>query len=162
MDINTNIAVSEVQVLRGGDIYRGPYVEYKNTSSKTYKYVHFSFIPYNAVGDTVADKPSSSKATGPEEPGPGLDMAYKLYKNDVWFDNTIDHIVIDSIRIEYMDGSEELLDGNAMNKAHDQYKAVLSEEQSQKDADLRRLRIKCAIISGIFSVLGLIILFLFM
>ncbi len=83
MDINTNIAVSEVQVLSGSSIHRSPYVEYKNTSSKTYNYVHFSFIPYNAVGDTVADKPSSIKATGPEEPGPGPDMAYKLYKDNV-------------------------------------------------------------------------------
>lgn len=153
MDMNTNIAVSEVQVLSGSSIHRDPYVEYKNTSSKTYKYVHFSFIPYNAVGDTVADKPSSIKATGPEEPGPGPDMAYKLYKDNVWRDNTIDHIVIDSIRIEYMDGSEELLDGDAINKAHEQYKAVLSEEQSKKDADWRAYRIKFAIIFAIFALL---------
>ncbi|MBQ8036550.1 MAG: hypothetical protein IJ268_06100 [Proteobacteria bacterium] len=161
MDVNTNIAVSKVQVLRpsGGSVFRGPYVEYKNTSSKTYKYVHFSFLPYNAVGDAVADKPSSLKATGPQEPGPGLLMTYKLHNDSIWYDNTVDHIIITSIRIEYMDGSKELLDSNAIKKAHKQYKAVLSAEQAQKDADLRANVITNVIMMVIIMIFGIILAF---
>lgn len=95
-------------------------IQWKNTSSKTIKYIQFTAEPYNAVGDRVPCKIRGygefiGKCTGPFEPGYTSwwywdDTYYggSLWSN-CWYNNTVKTIRITQINIEYMDGTSEII-----------------------------------------------------
>jgi len=81
---------------------------YRNTSSKTYKYVSFKWVPINAVGDVVACsiwgfRIAGGKVTGPVKPGET--RGYGRYWDCVWYNNTVTKVLLTGIEIEYMDGT---------------------------------------------------------
>lgn len=83
-------------------------INFINNSEKIIKYVDFSVVPYNAVGDAVKDhgkydSEKSFRATGPFERGQGLKSG--LYW-DGWYNSTIVSLKLTKIEIEYMDGSK--------------------------------------------------------
>ena len=86
----------------------------KNTGTKTIKYIDFIFVPYNRVGDVVACEISRKvnyilQFTGPLAPGY---WSGNKYKNNVWYNNSISQVKILRVLIQYMDGSEETVEGS--------------------------------------------------
>ena len=79
-------------------------IEVYNPTSKTIKYIWFSFVGYNPVGDKVLHKGSSIrtvKAVGPIAP---KDIASYNYEY-VWFTDLVETAKIQSIKVQYMDGT---------------------------------------------------------
>ncbi len=87
---------------------------FQNTSSKTIKYVHFTVIPKNAVGDAVAPSIKLSY-TGPLSPGKSTKGFISW--DSVWNNSTIKTAHIENVRIEFMDGSTEELTAESLNLA---------------------------------------------
>lgn len=82
------------------------YTNLHGTSQKGIKYITFSYIPYNAVGDIVG-KEVSSKLTGPF----ALGIKDHMKAEDLWCDSTIQKIVISKIHIQFSDNTEETIQG---------------------------------------------------
>ena len=82
------------------------YINVVNLSSKNIKYIKYQVTPYNAVGDvqrgTVRRRSISKLSdTGPYGPQTKIPGTWE----NVWYNSTITCMVINSVRIEYMDGS---------------------------------------------------------
>ncbi len=84
---------------------------WKNLSEKTVKYIWFTVVPYNAVNDRVkgehdynSNGEKNVKVTGPIKSnqinGNGT------YWDCLWYNWTIDYMLITSIEIEYLDGTK--------------------------------------------------------
>jgi len=75
--------------------------------SKTIKYIYFTVLPYNAVGDIVTcniDEHSTftGKVTGPIDAEENI----KYYEwENAWYNNTVQCIKITKVKIIYLDGS---------------------------------------------------------
>lgn len=94
------------------------YVSFTNKSSKTIKYITWTVIPYNAVGDVVYSEIGyKSEAhlsdTGPYAQGQGHGSGW--YWSCVWYNSTITSIKLSEIEIEYTDGSNKTISGNDIN-----------------------------------------------
>ncbi len=83
---------------------------WKNLSEKTVKYARFTVVPYNKVNDRVKGKYDYNdngekvlKVTGPVK-SKQID-GYGAYWDCVWYNWTIDYMLITGIEIEYLDGS---------------------------------------------------------
>jgi len=83
---------------------------WKNLSEKTVKYARFTVVPYNKVNDRVKGKYDYNdngekvlKVTGPVK-SKQID-GYGTYWDCVWYNWTIDYMLITGIEIEYLDGS---------------------------------------------------------
>lgn len=83
------------------------YLIYKNNSKKTIKYATFRYSAINGVGDPIG-KAHNLCFTGPLKPGK---TDYGNWE-DLWPDYRFDHLKLEKALIEYMDGTEELIDGN--------------------------------------------------
>lgn len=107
-------------------------VAFSNTSNKTIKYIHFNVTPYNGVGDSVKcdirDYYSfTGYVTGPLEPG------YRGYSRvgkrtsavhtwgEAWYNYDIKTLELNSVKIEYMDGSTYSLRGDELKLAFTDY-----------------------------------------
>lgn len=101
-------------------------ITYTNKSSKTIKYITFDVEPYNAVGDKVYSEIGGKclahlRETGPIEPDGGAQYKEIIGWVDastwsnVWYNNTVKTIKLLGIKIEYMDGSEVKIGGEALN-----------------------------------------------
>ena len=87
---------------------------FTNTGDKTIKYASFGFIPYNAVGDAVGSSIHDAserfvKVTGPIEPNQ-TDRG-NLFEN-AWYNNSITSVKLSKIYVQYMDGTEETINGS--------------------------------------------------
>ncbi len=74
---------------------------------KTIKYLYFTVIPYNAVGDKVTSSINGTseftgKVTGPIN---ALYEDYNWYWEAAWYNNTLECIKLIKLRVEYTDGS---------------------------------------------------------
>ena len=83
---------------------------WKNLSEKTVKYARFTVVPYNKVNDRVKGKYDYNdngekvvKVTGPVK-SKQID-GYGTYWDCLWYNWTIDYMLITGIEIEYLDGS---------------------------------------------------------
>lgn len=91
-------------------------VSFYNTGRKVIKYIWFTFIGINPVGDRVIDKYTGSanktlKGVGPVEPD---DVgAYSF--DDVWYSKLIKDIKVTNIKIQYMDGAIKTVKPNKDN-----------------------------------------------
>lgn len=88
---------------------------FQNTSGKVIKYAYFSVTGFNRVGDEDTcrvrhDSKYKLVATGP------FDAAFcgELRWECIWYNNTINFARIDSVRIEYMDGTSEEVSGEKL------------------------------------------------
>ncbi len=109
----TKLKKSKPNSAGGVDLFIG----FKNKSDKVIKYVYFSVIPYNAVGDVVSceirrDSIFKAQVTGPYEKGEGLNGDYDGYWDCAWYSYDIERIELSEITIEYMDGSFVALTGD--------------------------------------------------
>ena len=86
--------------------------QFYNAGEKEIKYLTFSYLPYNSVNDIVACTVSgktevSGKFTGPLSP------KHKFYVKweHMWYNPTIVKVVLTRIHIQYMDDTEEMIEG---------------------------------------------------
>lgn len=89
-----------------------------NTSSKTFKYVVLTVLPYNSVGDIapseIGNKTSISlKSTGPIASG---DNNLGYWKNG-WYNYSITCVDLVKISITYMDDTTTTISGSNLKKA---------------------------------------------
>lgn len=134
---------SEVEVTDSGHTYKPWYqgpnsvggvgVEHKifNASDKTIKYLTFTYQAYNRVGDAVVSQTSgrsiaSGKLTGPIEPKKQINVRWEA----LWYNPTISKVVLKKIVIQYMDNSEETVEGDQILSMSDEN----SEYKKQEDA----------------------------
>ena len=83
---------------------------WKNLSEKTVKYVRFTVVPYNEVNDRVKGEhdyngngEKTVSVTGPVKSK--QIFGYGTYWDCLWYNWTIDYMLITGIEIEYLDGS---------------------------------------------------------
>jgi hypothetical protein len=83
---------------------------WKNLSEKTVKYARFTVVPYNKVNDRVKGKYDYNdngekivEVTGPVKSK--QIRGYETYWPCLWYNWTIDYMLITGIEIEYLDGS---------------------------------------------------------
>ena len=86
--------------------------EFYNASDKVIKYLTFTYIAYNKVGDvitctTTGKTVASCKVTGPMEVNERAGVTFDA----VWYNPTLDKVEIKEVAIEYMDGSTETVAG---------------------------------------------------
>lgn len=82
------------------------YIIASNLSKKTIKYVTYQATPYNAVGDIQMGSIRRNSTDRLTDTGPYQSQSDIMgIWGNVWYNGTISCIVINSVRIEYMDGS---------------------------------------------------------
>ena len=98
----------------GPNKFNGVGVSHKiyNASDKTIKYITFTYIPYNAVGDVIKCQTSgksevSAKLTGPLQPNEEAIVEFDA----LWYNPTIKKAVIKEVVIQYMDNSKDVISG---------------------------------------------------
>lgn len=89
------------------------YFRYTNLNEKIIKYLTWEAYPMNAVGDMVASEIAGltharGKDTGPVKKGQSGGGCW----GTVWYNHSIKKMILTSIEIEYMDGSELKIDGD--------------------------------------------------
>lgn len=94
-------------------------MNFQNTGSKTIKYITFAFVPYNAVGDAVGctirnESEFRGKCTGPIAPNSWKNGV--LWEN-AWYNYSIKSAKITRAYVQYMDGSEETIQGSEITMA---------------------------------------------
>lgn len=85
-------------------------VVYWNTSPKPLKYVDFTLTPFNAVGDVAPSSiggraTTTARDTGPLAPG---QLASATWEPS-WYNSTIHCVRLDSVKLIFMDGTEQAL-----------------------------------------------------
>lgn len=88
-------------------------INFTNDSKSEIKYITFMVTPYNAVNDPVASEiggmvQAALTGTGPYPQSQKGDLYTLLWEN-VWYNSTVDFALINSVNIEYMDGSKVTL-----------------------------------------------------
>ncbi len=86
---------------------------FTNTGNKTIKYANFGFIPYNAVDDAVGcsirgESERFVKYTGPLGPN----QSHRGVFENAWYNNSIQKVKVSKIYVQYMDGTEEIINGS--------------------------------------------------
>lgn len=79
-------------------------IEVINPGDKPIKYVWFTVVGYNAVGDPVRSKfgaSSTVKAIGPIAPSASASYEWKY----LWFTDIVETFKVPKIKVQYMDGS---------------------------------------------------------
>ena len=86
--------------------------EYYNASEKEIKYITFNYMPYNSVNDVVASTTNGKTEAGGKLTGP-IPPKHKSYVSweNMWYNPTITKAVITKILVQFMDNTEELIDG---------------------------------------------------
>ncbi len=118
------ISITIKEVFDGVDISH----KYYNAGEKEIKYITFSYLAYNAVNDIVGNNVNgktevSVRLTGPISPK----KTDKVEWENVWFNPTVSTVVISKIHIQYMDDTEELIEGKDIISIHDQESAYYDE-----------------------------------
>ena len=94
------------------------HVEFKNISTKTIKYIVFVVEPKNAVNDIVKCSMTGKSVTRLQMTGPIYSGQGKYPTwSSVWYNTDIKTVSIQSIEIEYMDGTKQLVMAEELNKA---------------------------------------------
>lgn len=102
-----NLKIEEINSADGVDFS----IEWINANqNKTIKYIFFTVIPYNAVGDIQSCKITgrsefTGKVTGPIKPDSNLQTSYW---ETAWYNSTIDCLKMTKVEVKYMDGSTDL------------------------------------------------------
>ena len=120
----------------------GVFINFTNKSDKTFKYVYFHLTPYNEVGDPEFDSISGHsakvvKCIGPFAPGENNQDNHKNNWENVWYNYNITCFQIDSVSIDYMDGSSDydILGQDVVREDVDNCCLVLSDADADCVAD---------------------------
>jgi hypothetical protein len=93
-----NLSISDYRVL-GGDYTIGFSISVSNYAEKTIKYISFTVKALNPVDDIVATK--TVRGVGPIEKGRSASYEFE----DIIYSNTAKYLNIESVKIQYMDGT---------------------------------------------------------
>ena len=124
------------QITKSVDVFH----EYYNAGEKEIKYITFNYLPYNSVNDVVACTASgktevSGRLTGPIPPKHKSHVKWE----SLWFNPTVATVVLTKIHIQYMDNTEEVIEGKDVismeNPNSTYYKA---EEKRRQEEEKRR------------------------
>jgi len=85
-------------------------VEVYNPTKKTIKYLHFTFVGFNAVNDKIVDRRKGTstiqtRAIGPIAPGETGSYNWEY----VWFTDLVETARITSVKVQYMDGTTKVI-----------------------------------------------------
>ena len=85
------------------------YINWKNLSNKIIKYAYFTVVPYNSVNDIVnctirRYSKFTAQDEGPYSKGQGT-QGTGYYWENAWYNYSIKSVKLESVRIEYMDGT---------------------------------------------------------
>lgn len=105
-----------------------------NASDKTMKYITFVYLAYNQVGDIVSCKTSHKqegicKLTGPIEVNEKTNVEW----NVIWYNPTITKVKIKEVIIQYIDGTEETINGADLKNIDDK-DSVYYEKRGKQEA----------------------------
>ncbi len=126
-----------------------------NASEKEIKYVSFTYIPLNQVGDVVKCKikdraEAYCKFTGPIAPGEETLVSWE----NLWYNPTVDSVKITEMKIEYTDGTVETVAGeDIIDTSHPESKFGKIEREKE-----RRAKMTKRIVGGVIGVIALILL----
>jgi len=83
------------------------YINWQNISDKEIKYIAFTVTPYNRVNDIVRSEIGGKTTATLQDTGPFKvnQIVSGSYWENVWYNSTIDHIVLTGIQVTFMDGS---------------------------------------------------------
>lgn len=99
-----NIEIEEINSANGVDL---SIVWLNANAKKIIKYIYFTFVPYNRVGDVQTCDISghstfTGKVTGPIDSESAFQQSFW---STAWYNNTISCIKLTKVRVEYTDGS---------------------------------------------------------
>ena len=78
---------------------------FRNVSDKPIDYISFALTPYNAVGDVVSSEIGGTSTAVLRFTGPLLrDDSDRAHWENVWYNSTVDHAILESATIEFSDG----------------------------------------------------------
>lgn len=102
-------------------------VEVFNPTKKPMKYITFTVVGINAVGDPVRDgvrgNSSTLRGIGPIEPGETASYS----KEYMWMTDIVQSFRIKSVKVEYMDGSSRIVsDVNKVRLSKQNYEALMT------------------------------------
>jgi len=88
-----------------------------NTSNQTLKYVDFTVMPYNKVGDVAPSEigrktVANLRVTGPIKPNEDWRGGWE----NIWYNNSIGCIEVIGIEVTYMNGNSESFSGSELSK----------------------------------------------
>lgn len=99
-----------------------------NPTNKTIKYLWFSFVGFNAVGDKVIDRRSGTSAVLKKAIGPIAKGETGSYKFEyVWFTDIVETAKIASIKVQYMDGTLKIIQNPKSITLSTKHKNILDE-----------------------------------
>lgn len=93
-----------------------------NTGKKTIKYVTFNFTGYNAVDDKVSTM-KTRKGIGPIKPEASGAYTFEY----VWMSDIVEYSKINSIKLQFMDGTFKTITNIQAIKIPSEYKELLEE-----------------------------------
>ncbi len=107
-------------------------VSVHNPTSKTVKYLWFTFVGLNPVGDKVTDKKRGTNITmqgvGPIKPSEGGSYEFSY----VWFTDMVDDARILSIKVQYMDGTVKVISNPSDVIMSNEYQDILAETSADE------------------------------
>ena len=120
----TTASVASLSVLLGGEFkpvfmegpdevgHIGAEISLQNIAGKTIKYVTVYLAPFNAVGDQVGCTVEGHSVFGIEVTGPiAAGEKWEGYSDGMWYNGSIVSARIHHVHVIYMDGTEEMYDG---------------------------------------------------
>lgn len=106
------IAVLNRHVYEESDYTNGTGFRVKvlNTSQKTIKYVAFSIVGYNAVGDPVRDRLKRStgqtmRGIGPIKPNESASYSFEY----IWHTDVVEYVRLTKLKVDYMNGTSNVI-----------------------------------------------------
>lgn len=129
--------VEEANVAGGVDIK----TEIYNASDKVIKYITFSYVAYNAVGDVISCTIKKKNVVAGKLTGPiGVNKTATAVFENMWYNNTVSKIAIKEITVQYMDDSLETIAGkelvcvyNGPHKTRMNYNSVYYEKRGRAE-----------------------------
>lgn len=114
-----------------------------NAGEKEIKYITFSYLAYNAVNDVVACKASGKTAVNGKLTGP-IPPSHQNYVtwDSMWFNPTVSTVVLTRMHIQFMDNTEEVIEGKDIVYMDDAksmyYQNITLPEQKRKEEQARK------------------------
>ena len=113
--------------------------EFYNAGEKEIKYITFSYVPYNAVNDVVACTASgkteaNGRLTGPIPP---KEKNYVSWEH-MWFNPTVASAVLTRMVIQYMDNTEEVIDGKDVVSMEDPNSTYYKAEEKRRQEEEKK------------------------
>lgn len=123
----------------------GIHNEIYNASEKEIKYLTFTYVAYNQVGDLIrctvkGEAEARGKLTGPIAPNETASVDWDV----LWYNPTISSVAIQEILVQFMDGTEETVSGSEILKTSDensvyyQKRGKAEREEALKRAEERK------------------------